>query len=62
MRQCQANMCNMTFTAGNLFPSHPGTGETQVKSQPGFEHGSPAWEVDDLQTELSLRAVPVWKT
>ncbi len=45
------------FTAGNLLPSHSCSGVTWVKSRLGFEHGSPAWEVDDLPTELSL---PPW--
>ncbi len=52
----QANWCNMTFNAGNLFSSHSCTGVhvTHVKPQPGFKPRSPAWEADDLPTELSL--------
>ncbi len=30
---------------------------TQVKQLPGFEPGSPVWEVDDLPTEISLPLV-----
>ncbi len=33
----QANWCNMTFTAGNLFPSHSCIRVTQVKPALGFE-------------------------
>ncbi len=44
----------MTFTAGNLFPFRSYFGVTEVKPAPGFEHWSPAWEVDNLPTELSL--------
>ncbi len=38
----QAKWCNMTFTAGNLFPSHSCIGVTQVKPPLGFELGFPA--------------------
>ncbi len=48
----QAN-CNMNFTAVNLFPSHSCIGVTQVKPPPVFQLWSPAWEVDNLLTELS---------
>ncbi len=44
----------MTFTDGNLFPSHSCIGVTQAKSPLGFEPGSTAWEVDNLPTELPL--------
>ncbi len=44
----------MTFTAGNLFPSHSCIGVTRVKHLPGFEPRSPALEADDLPTDLSL--------
>ncbi len=50
----QANWCNITFTAGNLFPSHSSYDLSRVKPPPLFVPGSPAWEVDDLPTELSL--------
>ncbi len=58
----QANWCNMTFTAGNLFPSHSLHWGTQVKPPPGFKRGAPAWEADDLPTELSLPLPPpdIW--
>ncbi len=49
----QTNWCNMTFTAGNLFPLIHALGDPS-QSPPGFEPGSPDWEVDDLPTELSL--------
>ncbi len=49
----QTKWCNMTFTAG-LFPSHSCIGVTQVKTPLGFEPRSPAWEVNDLPSELSL--------
>ncbi len=52
----QANWCNMTFTAGNLFPSFMHL-VTWVKPPPGFDPGSPDWEADDLPTELSLPPV-----
>ncbi len=46
----QANWCNMTFIAGNLYPSHSCIG--WPKSSPtGIR--TPAWEADDLPTELS---------
>ncbi len=50
----QANRCNMTFTAGNLFTSHSCIGVTRVKPPLGFVPGFPACRVDDLPTELSL--------
>ncbi len=53
----QANWCNMTFTAGNLFPSHTCIGVTRVKPPPGLELGSPVWLVDDLPTGLSLPTI-----
>ncbi len=43
----------MTFTAGNLFLSHSCIGWPD--SSPHWDlKGSPAWESDDLSTELSL--------
>ncbi len=53
----QANWCNMTFTAGNLFPCHscirwPESSPHQAPI--GIRTGSPVWEADDLPTELSL--------
>ncbi len=53
MDVCFVNCCNMTFTAGNLFPSHSCIGGTQIKPLPEFEPGSLAWEMGDLPTELS---------
>ncbi len=50
----KANWHNMTFTAGNLFPSLSYIGVTRVNLPLGFELRSPAWELDDLLTELSL--------
>ncbi len=47
----------MTFTAGNLFPSHSCIGVTWVKPPPVFEPGSRAWELDKIPTELSLPLV-----
>ncbi len=41
----------MTFAVGNLQFMH---WVTQEKTPLGFEPGSPAWEADDLPTELSL--------
>ncbi len=38
----QANWSNMTFTAGNLFPSHSCIGVTRVMPPLGFKPGSPA--------------------
>ncbi len=49
----QANWCNMTFRAGNLFPYHSCIVQTWVKPPPGSNPGSPQWELDDLPTELS---------
>ncbi len=47
----QANWCNMTFTAGYLFPSH----WCDLSQAPlGFKLGSRAQEVYDLPSELSL--------
>ncbi len=51
---CQANLCNMAFTTGNLFPSHSWIGVTQVKYAPGIEPMPPRWAVYDLPTELPL--------
>ncbi len=43
----------MTFTAGNLFPSHSCIGVTRVNPPPRFEPGAPEWEEGDhLSTEL----------
>ncbi len=50
----QAKWSNMTFTAANLFLSYSCIGVTQDKSILGFEPKFPAWQVDDLPTELSL--------
>ncbi len=36
-----SNWCNMTFTAGNLFPSHSCIGVTRVKPPLGFESRYP---------------------
>ncbi len=47
-------LCNVTFTAGNIFHSHSCIGMTWVKPPLGYEPVSPAWEADDLPTELSL--------
>ncbi len=50
---CQANWCNMTFTAGNLVPSQSCIGWPE--SSPNlFQTQVPAWEADDLPIELSL--------
>ncbi len=38
----QANLRNMTFTAGNLFPSHSCISVAQVKPPSGFEPRSSA--------------------
>ncbi len=38
----QANWCNMTFTAGSLFPPHSCIGGTRVKPPLGFKPRSPA--------------------
>ncbi len=35
----QANWCYMTFTVGNLFPSHSCIGVTGVKPPPGSNAG-----------------------
>ncbi len=47
----QANWCNMTFTAGNLFPSHSCI--VWPESSPHWD-SNPAWEADDLPSEISL--------
>ncbi len=44
----------MIFTAGNLFPLSFMYWVTRIKTLPGFEPGSPAWQGDDLPTVLSL--------
>ncbi len=41
-RVSQANWCNMTFTADNLFPSHTCIGVTLVRPPSGFEPRSRA--------------------
>ncbi len=55
----QANWCNMTFTLGNLFPSHSFIGWPELSPPPptGFEPMSPVWEVEDSPIEISL---PPW--
>ncbi len=50
----QTNWCNMTFTGGNLFPSHTCIGWPELSPQPGFELRSPVWQKDNLPTALSL--------
>ncbi len=49
----QANWCNMTFTAGNLFTSHSCIDVTQVKPEPGFKPG-PSMRGG----QLTKRAIP----
>ncbi len=49
----QANWCNITFTADNLFHSHSCIG--WPKSSPDCDSNPyPDWEVDNLPTELFL--------
>ncbi len=48
----------MTFTAGNLFLSHLCIAWPKLSHPLGLEHVSPAWEADDLPTELSLLLDP----